>query len=121
GDLDPIFDRLRSLADLKRRQNGDSSFVHPKANLGEAQTIVHAKRRRYYVLTNDRDALKVSGEEGVGVMTTVTFAKGMVGAGARVDVLARELLDIQARNIDLGGRMRGQLDLVPRRKPDGES
>lgn len=117
ADLQSIGARLRHLA--ARRINSSGS-THPQAHLGEAQSILHARRRGYGLVAHDRDAQNVAREHQIRACTIVTMARQLVADnGARPQDLASELLTLQQNGIDTGERIQGPLDLTPRPRRPG--
>lgn len=116
-DLNPIKDRLKQLAEQKAARKGRAASSHPKANLGEAQSILHSHRNRHTLLAHDDDARRVARENQVPAATLVDLARQLVAEGTSAKELATAFLSLQRDDIDTGEHIGGQLDLRPRPRP----
>ena len=116
-DLTQIIDRLHNLADIKNAQRGKAISRRGNTHLGEAQSILHARRYAYHLVSHDEDAKRVAVENNVQPLTIVTLARTLVADRASAKLLAGSLITLSTRNIDIGETVRGELDLMPPRKP----
>lgn len=116
-DLNPIKGRLKALGDAKARRKRRPPQTDPRANLGEAQSILLARRHSHTLLAHDGDARTVSKEHGVASVTLVDLARRLVAEGSSAKQLASGFLTLQRDGIDTGEHITGQLDLAPRRRP----
>lgn len=119
ADLAPVKDRLAMLAATKAAKNAKrygkpAQEKHPLADLGEAQSIVHAKRSGHTLLCHDMAANTVAREQGIPSATVVDLAQQLVAEGQRPRQLADGLMLLQRMGIDTGRDVSGPLDLVPR-------
>jgi len=117
ADVERIRNRLKVLGDAKAQRKGRRPSTHPQANLGEAQSILHARRHKHTLLAHDDDARIVAREHGVPAATIVDLARRLVSEGFSAKKLANEFLTLQRDGIDTGEHITGQLDLRPRRQP----
>lgn len=115
-DLRPIKERLNQLAEQKAFRKGRVPSAHPKANLGEAQSILHACRNSHILLAHDDDARRVARENRVPAATLVDLARHLVAEGASARKLATEFMSLRRDGIDTGEFVNGPLDLAPRRR-----
>lgn len=116
SDLMPIKARLKQLDEAKAARRGGQPSSHPKAHLGEAQSILHAIREQHILLAHDNDARTVARENRVRSATLVDLARRLVSEGKSARVLANEFLTLQRDGIDTGEHITGQLDLAPRKR-----
>ncbi len=114
-DLDPVRARLEVLAREKAESRRSDSIARrdSRADLGEAQSILHAKRNGHTVLTNDDGANIVAGENNLSVATIVDLARQLVAERNSARELARGLMKLQADGIDTGEHIAGPLALIP--------
>lgn len=85
-----------------------------KADLGEAQSIVHAGRERMVFLSSDDIARRVSRRCRVRAGTIVDLARVVVADDrSQAKPLSGELLALKRQGIDIGDRVNGHLDLHP--------
>jgi hypothetical protein len=113
SELQPIWQRLQDLEKEKATRQGRAPREDPGANLGEAQSILHARRQGHTLLAHDGDARRVAREHSVPNATIVDLAQQLVAEGNKARPLANELLGLQASGIDTGRHITGPLDLRP--------
>ncbi len=114
NDLAPIRNRLTTLGVAKANRQGRTPPTDPRANLGEAQSILHAHRHQHTLLAHDDDARIVAKQNSVPAATLVDLARRLVSEGISAKQLANMFLTLQRDGIDAGEYITGPLDLVPR-------
>ncbi|MFD6635779.1 hypothetical protein ACFWDN_08150 [Micromonospora chalcea] len=113
--VDALLGRLQQL-EQEKAPRGFRPRTDQRANLGEAESILHAWQQGYVLLAHDLDAKRVAREVGVPATTVVDLAKWLIANGANVHELGSSLLDLQAADIDTGRWINGVMDLVPRQR-----
>jgi hypothetical protein len=108
AEIDIVHGRLRELSKVVD--------PHPNENLGEAQSIIHARRNAHYLVAHDGDAQRVARENGVPATTIVSLAREIVATGGNARELADAFISLQSRRINTGYPVRSELDLTPRRR-----
>lgn len=116
AELERLHRILRDSAVAKEATRGRSYSSHPAANLGEAESILHAKLSGRHFVANDNDALKIARVNNVTSLNLTMLAKYLVARGGRASEIAGELMTLQRSKIDTGAIIRGPLDLSPRGK-----
>ncbi|MEV0425357.1 hypothetical protein [Micromonospora sp. NPDC050495] len=111
--LEALLERLKELELEKAQRLGRRAKSHPKANLGEAESILHAIRHGHAFLAHDNTAKRVAWDAGLQAGTIVDVVKWMVSRGANAYQLAEELKELQAVKIDTGLWINSVLDLTP--------
>jgi hypothetical protein len=117
-DITPIRDRLKVLGEAKAKVRGQTTQSSDGAHLGEAQSILHARRHGHTLLSHDDDARGVAGEHAVPAATLVDLGRHFVSERvATPKQLSNEFLTLRADGIDIGEPISGPLDLRPMPNP----